>query len=64
MRPTDTFTTYNATTGIDVGTLAPGDSATVVLHAHAVSSDRNGPFNVAQGFAVSLPLPTTDRHQR
>lgn len=58
--PTDTFTTYNATTGIDVGTLAPGDSATVVLHAHALSSDRNGPFNVAQGFAVSLPLPTTD----
>ena len=58
--PTDTFTTYNGTTGIDVGKLAPGVSATVVLRAHALSSDRNGPFNVAQGFAVSLPLPTTD----
>jgi uncharacterized repeat protein (TIGR01451 family) len=58
--PTDTFTTYNGTAGIDAGKLAPGVSATVVLHAHALSSDRNGPFNVAQGFAVSLPLPTTD----
>jgi uncharacterized repeat protein (TIGR01451 family) len=56
----DTFTTYNAISGIDAGKLAPGDSATVVLHAHALSSDRNGPFNVAQGFGVSLPLPTTD----
>ena len=61
--PCDTpsqFATYNATTGVDVGLLAPGDAATVVLHAHAVSTDRNGPFNVAQGFAVSVPAPTTD----
>jgi hypothetical protein len=58
--PSDTFTTYSDATGVDVGTLAPGDSATVVLRAHALSTDRNGPFNVAQGFAVSLPLPTTD----
>ena len=58
--PPSAFTSYNATTGVDVGLLAPGDSATVMLHAHALSTDRNGPFNVAQGFAVSVPLPTTD----
>ena len=58
------FTTY--TSGVNVGLLsapvgaAPGGSATVILHAHAKPGDRNGPFNVAQPFVVSVPLPTTD----
>ena len=58
------FATY--TSGVNVGLLsapvgaAPGGSVTVILHAHAKPGDRNGPFNVAQPFVVSVPLPTTD----
>jgi uncharacterized repeat protein (TIGR01451 family) len=55
-----TFTAYNATNGVDVGQLKPHDIATVMFHAHALAADRNGPFNVAQGFRVSVPGPTTD----
>jgi uncharacterized repeat protein (TIGR01451 family) len=55
-----TFTAYNATNGVDVGQLKPHDMATVIFHAHALAADRNGPFNVAQGFRVSVPGPTTD----
>ena len=54
------FTSYDAGAGIDAGQLTPGSSATVLVRAHGIPTDRNGLFHVTQGFSVSVPAPTTD----
>ena len=59
MRGVVDFTAYNATNGVERPTEAPRHR-NGIFHAHALAADRNGPFNVAQGFRVSVPGPTTD----
>jgi uncharacterized repeat protein (TIGR01451 family) len=55
------FSPLNITTGADLGQLAPGATLTnVVVRAHALSSDRDGPLTDSQPFMLSVPAPTTD----
>jgi uncharacterized repeat protein (TIGR01451 family) len=56
----DQFTAYDQSTGIDAGQMAPAVSASFVIRAHALASDRNGALSVAQPFVLSVPSPTTD----
>ena len=53
------YTAYTAA-GIDAGQVAPTAPTTLLIRAHTIPSDRNGPFSVTQGFALSVPAPTTD----
>ena len=51
------FTAYDPSNGIDAGQMAPAVSASFVIRAHALASDRNGALSVAQPFVLSVPSP-------
>jgi uncharacterized repeat protein (TIGR01451 family) len=58
--PNSHFTTYDQSTGIDAGQLAPAVSASFVIRAHALASNRDGALTVSQPLELSVPAPTTD----
>jgi uncharacterized repeat protein (TIGR01451 family) len=54
------FTSFDPAVGAEVGQIAPGPSPTrIVIHAHALASDRGGPLTLSQPILLTLLPPPT-----
>ena len=54
------FTPFDPAVGAEVGQIAPGPSPTrIVIHAHALASDRGGPLTLSQPILLTLLPPPT-----